>query len=825
MTTNEPWISDARLFAEVTRAKVGGPIYVIGGPREARLTIHSQQCRAINLVCALRELERDLHDMEIAVIGAGAAGMTAASALRAVGVPERNLTIYERAASPLYTQRWSYTRFLHPRLFHWPEAGWENGEAGLPLADWCAGYAAAVRERILTTCSALPIKFCTDVQCVAPSGSRARVTFCPLHYRWAKAKDFDLVLVASGFPTEPKVANTIGGTYWHALDSLDDLTGDVHVVGDGDGALTEVLMILINRFGHAVIERLCERLPLAHVDRLHAADLEAQGNPSQRAEVRPQDVESHPIMTLFRLLSRTRQRSVFIHAKDPLSGSSFLLNRALVSHLTWGSDPMVRLQAGPKIAPANAASLGTSVIWRAGVGGVSSKPSIEARVTTKGLIAALQPAGFIGPYDVGLLTGLLDGLRRPMWTESARRILVPAVAPGGMGWTEPDVKTLYPVSGRPTSEAEELLMIVVATEIHLKRIGLPECETVSFDEARWVSIDVLARVGSCPHADLVQPGPVNVSLRWDLTRPRRTPAAPRSALRRDEHDRLWFRLPDNPGDLRPTRAAVCAILAPPSLHEWARRQSTRDSAVRPSRGHRWFANETSSEVLHGLGDIAGTNVRTKLLLASAHQERGDWEATRGAYLRAGREPAGKLTGARRHPERPAPKVNVAFRRVLLGLGAAISRMRPGDPDAAEHASWLMLAAAGANLVTLTASDDPILELRTTPTFLSDVWAPRVRVVLTPPGTRAVDLARVPDWANALANAAIKLRGPERVGVRPTFDAIQTLAGAAAGYAEVETPSEPLITLSEFGVWTAGTAVDRELRNSFRSSPQEPPTAT
>ena len=99
VVVSDRWISDARIVAEVTRAKIGGAIHVIGGPREGRVTIYSQQCRAINLVCALREREPDLNEKRVAVIGAGAAGMTAAGAVLAMGLPKSMVTVYEGAAS------------------------------------------------------------------------------------------------------------------------------------------------------------------------------------------------------------------------------------------------------------------------------------------------------------------------------------------------------------------------------------------------------------------------------------------------------------------------------------------------------------------------------------------------------------------------------------------------------------------------------------------------------------------------------------------------------------------------------------------------------
>lgn len=50
------WISEPRIYTEITRSRTGGPVYVIGGPREARLTIYSQQCRAINFVLSSVDL-------------------------------------------------------------------------------------------------------------------------------------------------------------------------------------------------------------------------------------------------------------------------------------------------------------------------------------------------------------------------------------------------------------------------------------------------------------------------------------------------------------------------------------------------------------------------------------------------------------------------------------------------------------------------------------------------------------------------------------------------------------------------------------------------
>jgi hypothetical protein len=800
------WISEPRIYTEITRSKAGGPVYVIGGPREARLTIYSQQCRAINLVCALREHESDLTRKRIAVVGAGAAGLAAATALSALGVPDDNLTVFEKTASPVHTQRWSYGRFLHPRLFHWPEAGWRDSESELPVTDWRAEYAADVREQILAGCAPVPIEFCTLVSEVTPQKNVTRVTLRHLHSPWREHRAFDLVLVATGFPLETKIEGTLGGTYWHALEGLDELQGDIHVVGDGDGALTEILMMLIDRFGHAAIEELCEWLPLGDVDRLHAMDLEAQGDPTQCATPSEEEVRSPLIGTLFDLLGRRQRRVVTVHSTQPLSGASFLLNRALVAHLTWGREPMVNLRPGRRVEPSQVGSLGGKVIWRAGVTTTSGPEIVQARVTTKDLLKSLNPSGKVGPLEAGLLVGLLDGLRRPMWSPEADAELRAGLSRGGQGWTAPTVRSLAPVVARPSETAEELLAVMAATAADLTAVGIERLDALEIDGGRWVSIDLLARTGECPHEQL---------LRWprgaleDPGKPRDESPAVKTQVRRDAWNRIWFCLPSDPSRAPPSRSAVRALLPRDVLLRWAERESGSDGAVSRKRRDRL---RVDAEVLKGLDDIAVGDRRANLLLARMHEARQEWEATKRAYLRAGRQPGGRRLGT------PGSRdVNVAFREVLLRLAGAVLRAGKGEGAAVNHAIWLLHSAAAANLVTLFGNQALLLELNTTPAFLRRTWAPRVRSALRRAGWTDSDQGRgaPPGWARELADAALDLSAPEAGAPRTDqLDRLPSLATEVANYAEQEIPPEPLVSLSEMGVWLAGSETDRELRRSF-----------
>jgi hypothetical protein len=812
------WISDARLLLEVARARSGGPVFVVGGLNEARLTLYSQQCRALNLVCAVREQDPQLADKKVVVVGAGAAGMTAATALRAMGLPGSQLTVFERAASPLYTQRASYTRFLHPRLFHWPDAGWDDPAAALPVAGWRADYAAAARGLILDRCVPLPIKFCTDVRRLTAAGTAVEVAYRRLGDLDDRRMTADLVFVTTGFPAEQHLPGTLSGTYWHGLQGLDDLAGDVHVVGDGDGALTEVLMMLIDRFGHAAVERLCELLPLERIDDLNAADLEAQGDPLACADPTRRDVESARIRMIFEALAGAgpRRRTISIHAVRPLSGGSFLLNRALVSHLRWMRRPVLKVVGGRRVDPANPTSIGKQVIWRAGVDGVPSPVLAEARLTTKGLNNSLKPTTAVSRLEAGLVTGLLDGLRRPMWTSSAERRLQQGRRIAGASWRDPDTGRLLRVSARPTRAADELLRVLVATEADLLKLGLRWEDAVEHEGKRWVGIDVLARAGSVQHADLVHSVPVSppASVR-DMLATRGRRGLPDTGVRRDEHGRLWFRLPHEPGEDQPRRGAVCAMVSPRAVRGWAAEQSRR--SVRDDRRPP-DARVVDRDVLRGLGDVALADVQVQSLLAKLHEQRGDLAAVRAAYVRAGRRPGGARLGSARRRATEQPDVNTQFRRVQLDLAGAVRRMLPDGSRAADHAVWLLLSAAAADLVTLNSTEPGLLELTTTASYLRGTWAPRVRRVLTPPGRRRPDLdyVAVPGWAAELARAAVDLgpRSRDEARVAPV-DHIPPLANAAARTAEAEAPDEPLVTLADLGVWPVGTMLDHELRGAMR----------
>lgn len=86
---------------------------------ESRVTVLSQQRRALNLVDAIIAEGKTVRSHgRVAVVGGGAAGLTAAAAF-AVAAPALRVDLFERQGTLMYLQR-SSDRDLHPHIYDWP---------------------------------------------------------------------------------------------------------------------------------------------------------------------------------------------------------------------------------------------------------------------------------------------------------------------------------------------------------------------------------------------------------------------------------------------------------------------------------------------------------------------------------------------------------------------------------------------------------------------------------------------------------------------------------------------------------------------------------
>lgn len=226
-----------------------GNLHVLGS-FEKRVTLWSQQHRALNLVYALHHEGLLGPGKYVAVIGGGVAGLTAAAAAVQKGA---EVLVLERQPELLHLLQGNHTRWVHPRIYDWPLPGSEDAHAGLPLLDWEAGLAGDVCEQILTGfhraapgCRlALGVE---DLQIADGPGPRRR-----LHWT-AGSEEFDLVIFAVGFGIERTVKDLLPVSYWRD-DSLHQPEVEpgtrIHLVsGCGDGGLTDLLRLRLTQFRH-----------------------------------------------------------------------------------------------------------------------------------------------------------------------------------------------------------------------------------------------------------------------------------------------------------------------------------------------------------------------------------------------------------------------------------------------------------------------------------------------------------------------------------------------------------------------------------------------
>src|SRR5271155_5680130 len=97
-------------------------VYVLGCFARYQ-TLYSQQVRALNLIAAMCETGHLRQGTRLAVVGAGAAGLTAAAAGAYRGA---SVTLLEQLEGPMEIQRNNRQRWLHPRIYDWPDPAWRS---------------------------------------------------------------------------------------------------------------------------------------------------------------------------------------------------------------------------------------------------------------------------------------------------------------------------------------------------------------------------------------------------------------------------------------------------------------------------------------------------------------------------------------------------------------------------------------------------------------------------------------------------------------------------------------------------------------------------
>ena len=263
-------------------------LYLIGS-LERGVTVYGQQVRAHNLVWALWKLQKKpaTEVVDLAIVGGGMAGLTAAAC--ALGLfPNAKVTIFERSWDLCALQQGCDSRWLHPRIYGWPEPGSRAPSASLPVLNWQEGRASDVAHEILRRFGKYSesrrknLSLHVGVDHLSISAKKKEIEwvgkvgipdggFFRAGDAEGQSKKFDRIILAMGFGMERQHPDHPTPSYWrneeYAQPSLDGITRSYIVSGYGDGAIIDLCRLTIERFRQ---DRILDELFGTEIERTEA---------------------------------------------------------------------------------------------------------------------------------------------------------------------------------------------------------------------------------------------------------------------------------------------------------------------------------------------------------------------------------------------------------------------------------------------------------------------------------------------------------------------------------------------------------------------------
>ena len=225
-------------------AKGAKHAYVIGCLDKHRITLVSQQTRALNLAYALLAERVVTKHTGVAVIGGGPAGLTFANALLRF---DAIVKVFEsHTALGVFTPKDGNGRYVVPFMSEWPSAHWYADDPKLPIGNWERGFSKKIAVSMASLREELPVfEHCGKVlyDWVTDSNGSGWLVHSPRDHVHGRASFFATILVfAVGFGTDEKL-DPKTPPYWQQSPERASDRG-IWIIGDGDGAIADIASLV-----------------------------------------------------------------------------------------------------------------------------------------------------------------------------------------------------------------------------------------------------------------------------------------------------------------------------------------------------------------------------------------------------------------------------------------------------------------------------------------------------------------------------------------------------------------------------------------------------
>jgi len=252
------------------------PKFYVLGCFDSRITFYSQQVRALSLVHALYDQGYLKDAPRIAVIGAGAAGVTAAAAA-ALACNNARVILFEASQDLVPLQIGTDRRKLDPYIYDWPQLDTVDTVANLPILEWMAGPAQTVRRDVVLAFGDIAARVDGRLeQRTRHSVKQIRkleATYEVIYDRLdnipgagpeQNLRDrFDIVFLAVGFGIEPQetILGIADNSYWSNAgvpppEFAARPRPRFFISGNGDGGLIDFVAAASSDFDHGAMIRL-----------------------------------------------------------------------------------------------------------------------------------------------------------------------------------------------------------------------------------------------------------------------------------------------------------------------------------------------------------------------------------------------------------------------------------------------------------------------------------------------------------------------------------------------------------------------------------------